>query len=144
MTRWGIQPACSKAVNESRGKQRIVRTIFPAFKLQERKKEEGVVIDSSVLSSHLLVGVMTHPRVGKMPCPVRGCVIAINRGHKYSWETRSRRRTAKKKQDKGAARSSLMNAMTGETAASLLRLGLAPDRLSYPSRKESINWAKTR
>jgi hypothetical protein len=136
MTRWGIQPACPKAVNESRGKQRIVRTIFPAFKLQEKKKEEGVVIDSSVSSSHLLVGVMTHPRVGKMPCPVRGCVIAINRGHKYSWETRSRRRTAKKtKQDKGAARSSLMNAMTGERDSSKppqARASTRPTVLSEP------------
>jgi hypothetical protein len=35
----GIQPACPKGVNESLGKQRIVRTVMPAFELSERKKE---------------------------------------------------------------------------------------------------------
>ena len=37
--------------------------------------------DGSVSPSQLLAGVMTHPRVGIMPCPVRGCVIVLNRRH---------------------------------------------------------------
>lgn len=56
----------SKGVNEGRGKQRIVRTIMPAFQLlEERKKgeKEGVVGDGSVPPSHLMmVVVLTHPR----------------------------------------------------------------------------------
>jgi hypothetical protein len=39
-------------------------------------KERG---HGSVPPSQLPVGVMTHPRVGIMPCPVRGCVIVLNR-----------------------------------------------------------------
>lgn len=39
-------------------------------------KERG---DGSVPPSRLLVSVMTHPRVGIMPCPIRGCVIVLRR-----------------------------------------------------------------
>lgn len=48
-----IQPACPKGVNESRGKQRIVRTIMHAFELLEERKKEGVVGDGSVPQPHL-------------------------------------------------------------------------------------------
>src|SRR6266852_2051568 len=74
-----IQPACPMGVNETRGKLRIVRTIIPI--LEEERKREGKVSDSSVPPSRLLVGVMTHPRVGKVLCPARGCVIVINLRH---------------------------------------------------------------
>jgi hypothetical protein len=44
----GIQPACPKGVNESRDKQRIVRTMMRAFRLSEEGKKKGVVRDDRV------------------------------------------------------------------------------------------------
>jgi hypothetical protein len=43
----GHTASCPKGVNESRGKQRILRTIMPAFELSEERKKEGVVMPSS-------------------------------------------------------------------------------------------------
>jgi hypothetical protein len=73
----------SRGVNETRGKQRIVNTIMPAVELPEERKKRGSCQGWQCLvpPSHLLVGVITHPRVGNMLYPVRGCVIVINRRH---------------------------------------------------------------
>lgn len=44
----GIQPACPKGMNESRGKQKVVRTIMPAFELHKERNKERVIENDSV------------------------------------------------------------------------------------------------
>ena len=67
---------------------------------------------------------MTHPRVGIMPCPVRGCVIVLNRRHKTFGKHELAEMTVGirdvEKEDKGDG--ALLN-----DEASSLRHELAPD-----------------
>ena len=110
-------------MNESRGKQRIVRTIMPALDLSEQREKERFVRNGSTPPSHPLVGVMTHPRVGNIPWPVRGCVIGIDWRHHSLWEKRNRKKGQWNVRDEEDNKEHDANLTDG----SLLRIELAPD-----------------
>lgn len=60
----GQTTSCPKGVNESRGKQRIVRTVMPTFELPEERKKERIVMPSSRMCHCMITATSDIIRLG--------------------------------------------------------------------------------